>query len=391
MFLSVIVTIWNDEKYLEECLDSVLNNDLPSDDYEIICVDDGSTDRTPEMLKQYAERFPNIRIITKQHGVAYGYGRVIGFREVRGDYIWFVDHDDVVAPHALDILKEAVQSADGFDRISFPYYEFFEELTEKEREGMEAGTLRSNSGTSLLSYALWSGIISSSFMRKNQIEPHSRRVAAAGQYWGIENLRAWGGDNICLEECFDCGMRTKHLDGLPLYYYRRSNNSQTMNMQKTAVLERRQMRYHTALVRGYIAIQMKAKYESERKQYEAASADTTVAMILKIRNAVLHLNKLPHKEWKKGLLLFCEKDLFFRKKPEEYKFSLSDYLKTRTWKERLNPFTYAYYYLYHPFAARILRLLTVFGRMAGSDPFIVKAYRRHKQKRLALNAAEQFP
>ena len=81
MFLSIIIPIWNDEKYLEECLDSCLEQDISKDDYEIICVDDGSTDRTPEILRDYAARYTNIHVITKQHGYAYGYGRNIGYEK----------------------------------------------------------------------------------------------------------------------------------------------------------------------------------------------------------------------------------------------------------------------------------------------------------------------
>ena len=89
MFLSIVIPIWNDEKYLNECLDSCLNQELPRDEYEIICVDDGSTDRTPEILQDYADKYSNIRVITKQHGSQFGSGRMIGMAAAKGDYLWF--------------------------------------------------------------------------------------------------------------------------------------------------------------------------------------------------------------------------------------------------------------------------------------------------------------
>jgi len=60
MFLSIVIPIYNDEKYIRECLNSCLNQDIPHDDYEIICVDDGSTDRTPEILQKYESQYDNI-------------------------------------------------------------------------------------------------------------------------------------------------------------------------------------------------------------------------------------------------------------------------------------------------------------------------------------------
>ena len=121
MFLSIVIPIYNDEKFLNECLDSCLDQELSKDDYEIICVDDGSTDRTPEILNDYAARYPNIRLIFKQHGHEYGYGRNIGLEAAVGEFIWFVDHDDIVAHNALDELKQITENNPDYDRYAFPY------------------------------------------------------------------------------------------------------------------------------------------------------------------------------------------------------------------------------------------------------------------------------
>ena len=63
MLLSIIVPVYNVEKYLPDCLDSLLMQDISSDEYEIICVNDGSTDSSPTILEAYAAKHANIRII----------------------------------------------------------------------------------------------------------------------------------------------------------------------------------------------------------------------------------------------------------------------------------------------------------------------------------------
>ena len=68
MFLSFIVPVYNAESYLPDCLDSLLHQDVPHSDYEIICVNDGSKDGSLAVLKAYQETFSNIRIIDKENG-----------------------------------------------------------------------------------------------------------------------------------------------------------------------------------------------------------------------------------------------------------------------------------------------------------------------------------
>lgn len=381
MFLSIVIPIYNDEKFLEECLDSCLNQELSKDDYEIICVDDGSTDRTPEILKQYAQRFPNIRVITKQHGSQFGGGRDIGFDTARGDYVWFVDHDDLIAPQALKLLKKASTETDDADRFSFPYYLFYNSLTASEKAQMRDGSLKQNTGDSLRSLTLWSGVIKLSFLRENHLRPTARRIAAAKEYWGISPFRAWGGDNLSMEEYFDCGMRTKNLDCPPLYFYRRHENAQTMNLTKEVRRSRDALKYNNVLVRLYEAIQWKQKYLEEQAQSGQATEKTTGMMLWKIRNTVSRLARLPRREWKAGRKQLYEKDLLFRRKPPEYQTGFSAYLKSRSRKERLLPSAWAFYYLYHPLGVGIYRFLTSFGRITSGTPLLQKIYRALKQKR----------
>ncbi len=381
MFLSIIIPIWNDEKYLEECLDSCLNQDIPYDDYEIICVDDGSTDRTPEILRDYAKRYPNIQVITKQHGAAYGYGRDVGYEAATGDFLWFVDHDDIIAPNALGELKSAAQDSENYDRIAFPYYRFDTQMTGTEKEHLAKGTLIPNDGDALLQMTLWSGIIRASFFRKHGIWPHSKRIDVAGRFWGINDFAVWGGDNVCMEECFDNGMQTKLLSDRPIYHYRRHTASESTSLTKQSLANKEKLRYQTALLRGYLVAMLKERYLAEREEYGKASKETTVAMIMKLRRSAAILNGLPRKTWAKGIEMLRSREVFLPHKPEEYSFSLRDFYKTRTLMEKISPQTYAFYYSYTLAGARWLRALSIFTRLRGISPKMIGLYRKNMKRR----------
>ena len=67
MFLSIVVPVYNAELYLEECLHSLFAQDLPQTDYEVICVDDGSTDKSGFILKSFSAKHQNLTIITQEN------------------------------------------------------------------------------------------------------------------------------------------------------------------------------------------------------------------------------------------------------------------------------------------------------------------------------------
>ena len=91
--LSVIVPVYNTEKYLQQCLDSILSQTLH--ELEVICVDDGSTDSSPQILQYYSQKDSRVRIITKEND-GLGAARNTGIEAAHGEYIGFVDSDDVI-------------------------------------------------------------------------------------------------------------------------------------------------------------------------------------------------------------------------------------------------------------------------------------------------------
>lgn len=117
--LSIIIPVYNVERYLAKCLDSVLRPDL--DGYEIIVVNDGSTDSSPEIARSYEEKYPElIRLIRTPNG-GLGHARNTGLEAALGEYILFLDSDDRLEDNALpEIMQTLRQDFDIciFDLIS---------------------------------------------------------------------------------------------------------------------------------------------------------------------------------------------------------------------------------------------------------------------------------
>lgn len=122
MLLSFIVPVYNVEEYLEECLDSLVSQDIPCDEYEIICIDDGSTDKSGEILDDYAEKYQNIIVIHKENG-GVSSARNCGIDIAKGEYIWFVDADDFIKANCLSLVKSKISEHD-YDIIKILPYSF---------------------------------------------------------------------------------------------------------------------------------------------------------------------------------------------------------------------------------------------------------------------------
>lgn len=122
MKLSIIIPVYNTEKYVAGCLDSVIDPSLS--DYEIIVVNDGSTDQSAVVLQHYSDRFPGlVRVVQTENG-GLGHARNIGISLASGSYFLFVDSDDRLAEHALSEMLSCLDS--GFDVLVFDFCRVFE-------------------------------------------------------------------------------------------------------------------------------------------------------------------------------------------------------------------------------------------------------------------------
>lgn len=121
MRFSVIVPVYNVEKYLRECLDSVLNQSYP--DWEAICVNDGSTDGSAAILEEYAQKEARVKVVSQPNG-GLSAARNTGLKAASGEYVLFLDSDDWLEPQALEVLASKL---DGEDMLCFSGRRYFED------------------------------------------------------------------------------------------------------------------------------------------------------------------------------------------------------------------------------------------------------------------------
>ena len=110
MLLSIIIPVYNGAKHITNCLNSIWAQDLCADDYEVICVDDCSTDNTVEVLNKISKGNKNLRVIKNNANRRAGGSRNHGVLEANGKYIVFIDADDYFHKKALlnviEVLKK---------------------------------------------------------------------------------------------------------------------------------------------------------------------------------------------------------------------------------------------------------------------------------------------
>ena len=111
--ISVIVPVYNAEKYLQRCVDSILKQSFT--DFEVLLIDDGSHDRSGELCDEYGEKDNRVRVFHKENG-GVSSARNVGLDNASGEYISFVDADDYLETNAMsDSLF-----IDGYDLIQIP-------------------------------------------------------------------------------------------------------------------------------------------------------------------------------------------------------------------------------------------------------------------------------
>lgn len=222
MLVSYIVPVYNVEKYLEHCLESILVQ--KGADYEILLIDDGSTDNSGLICDRYAGIYPDtVRVIHKKNeGLLLTRRR--GFLEAKGDWFICVDSDDYIKPNHLQIISEAIASYDC-DLIMFDYESVFPD-----------GHLE-DSGIDIKNVYIYEGTEKTQIYSKRLLKNKYNNMWSKAIKRSIvdfeKNYSMLGVKNMCEDaiQSYELYSRAKKIVFIPqaLYLYRRDIRSITAN------------------------------------------------------------------------------------------------------------------------------------------------------------------
>ena len=126
MFLSFVIPLYNAERFITVALDSIYQNSLDKGEYEVVVIDDGSKDNGAEVVKDYARKHHNLRLIQQPNRGASA-ARNMGIEAAQGEYIWFVDADDRINPKILDTVWQIYQEKPDTEMFGFNHFDWSEE------------------------------------------------------------------------------------------------------------------------------------------------------------------------------------------------------------------------------------------------------------------------
>ena len=117
MILSIIIPVYNAEKFIERCINSILIQSINKPSIEIIVINDGSTDKSYDILEKIAKKNSTIKLFT-QENKGEGHTRNLGLQKANGEFIWFIDADDYISDNILNDILESLNSQ-GIEIICF--------------------------------------------------------------------------------------------------------------------------------------------------------------------------------------------------------------------------------------------------------------------------------
>lgn len=210
--VSVIIPVYNVEKYLAESLDSILRQTYPN--IEIICVDDGSTDGSIEILKNYERKYPNLTVAYQTNKGA-GAARNHGIRLASGDYVYFFDSDDITVKTLIQKAVDRAMETDA-DMVAFHGYTFSNDdiKNRSNKPGYNTGILKDSSQVfsywdypdtiiSAVNVVPWNKLIRMAFIRENNI--HFEEISSTN-------------DITFSAVCNACAQRIALIDERLIYY-----------------------------------------------------------------------------------------------------------------------------------------------------------------------------
>ena len=136
--LSFIVPFYNVEPYIEECIRSLYAQDIPWDEYEVICVDDCSPDGSRAIVERLQKEYPTLQLLATPENLRQGGARNLALDVARGRYVWFIDSDDYIAENCLGTMLNQAEAED-LDILDFDFTADAQQHYRKNVESFEMG------------------------------------------------------------------------------------------------------------------------------------------------------------------------------------------------------------------------------------------------------------
>ena len=215
--VSIIIPVYNAQKYLHRCLNSVINQTLK--EIEVICVNDCSNDNSLEILSKYANKDKRINIINCTKNGGESVARNIGLDNSNGEYLAFVDNDDEIDLNFCEklYLKAKVENADiskgEVHIIGYDGKETYSHLN---------SDIRKNNSKLYFAYYWWTGIYSSNLIKQNNIR-------------FLEGYPL-GGDVLFLNQAVLKSNKLALVDDVFYHYYRRENSGDSLILPKEKII-----------------------------------------------------------------------------------------------------------------------------------------------------------
>lgn len=254
MLFSIIVPIYKVEKYLDKCIESVLNQTCK--DFELILVDDGSPDKCPEICDSYAAKNPCIKVVHKENGGLVS-ARQAGTEVALGEYVFNLDGDDAILPNTLERAKELILKTNA-DILCFAYKEFRNGQTKDmtnnavpvgfyNKEDMEKYVyphILSDKNMKNIFYFL-----SGKAVRRSLLTPHQMKVSTK---------ISLGEDLSCIVPCY-LEAESLYMDDTPVYLYTIRDDSLTTSFTT------RQLTQLSDVIKGLYDITLKKPEDFEEQ------------------------------------------------------------------------------------------------------------------------------
>ncbi|SFG53410.1 glycosyltransferase [Prevotella sp. KH2C16] len=235
--LSYIIPIYNTEQYLSRCVGSIYEQGIPECDFEVILVNDGSTDNSYVVAQKIASVHGNIKLYT-QENQGQSVARNLGMKHAKGDYLAFIDSDDWLIPHTIRPILEQMENKD-LDIISFRLiYQTLKQSNIGSTQPLPKMKVMSGEEALLAGLQLWS--VCTSLYSTQMIKEHNLKFVPKILSEDVEfNARA-----------YSYAKRVMFTDYIAYYYFMNSESSTADNDKKKRIRKYSSVIYSTKSIRN---------------------------------------------------------------------------------------------------------------------------------------------